>query len=287
VEATVLRNRAQATGTNVAKGTRFGWAIGKLAKYLHRTGKIFNLGVHARGIYSRRKPGHRLCAPFPLRIPQHGVCMKLLFAVCLFLLPAFAQSQSTSERDAPSRPLLKAKIGSMADYQSPTTTDRLKWFTVTTAGPLSLLAVGPISSAWGTLLDKPKEYGTHWEGFGQRYGMRLTGLSTGNAMEASLGALWGEDPRYFPSPQRGFGPRTKYVIRSAFVAPHRDGQWHPAYARFVGNVGGNFLSNTWRAPSENGTGSALMRVVWGVLGDMAGNAYAEFWPDVRRKVFRK
>jgi hypothetical protein len=50
-------------------------------------------------------------------------------------------------------------------------------------------------------------------------------------------------------------------------------------------VGSSFLSNTWRAPSENGTGSALIRVVWGVLGDMAGNAYAEFWPDVRRKVF--
>jgi hypothetical protein len=211
--------------------------------------------------------------------------MKLLFAIYLFLLPALAQNQSTSDRVAPSQPLLKAKIGSMANYQSPTTIDRLKWFTVTTAGPLSLLGVGPISSGWGTMLDKPKEYGTQWEGFGQRYGMRLTGLSTGNAMEASLGALWGEDPRYFPSPRRGFGPRSKYVIRSAFLAPCRDGQWHPAYARFVGNVGSSFLSNTWRAPSENGTGRALIRVVWGVLGDMAGNAYAEFWPDVRRKVF--
>lgn len=212
--------------------------------------------------------------------------MRLLFAVFLFLLPAFAQDQNTSDHDVPSQSLLKAKIGSMTNYHPPKAIDRLKWFTVTTAGPLSLLAVGPISSGWGTALDKPKEYGTHWEGFGQRYGMRLTGLSTGNAMEASLGALWGEDPRYFPSRRQGVVPRAKYVIRSAFVAPHRDGRWHPAYARFVGNVGNNFLSNTWRAPSENGTGSALVRIVWGVLGNMASNAWAEFSPDVKRKVFR-
>jgi len=27
--------------------------------------------------------------------------------------------------------------------------------------------------------------------------MRLTGVSTGKAIEAGLGSLWGEDPRYF------------------------------------------------------------------------------------------
>jgi hypothetical protein len=106
-------------------------------------------------------------------------------------------------------------------------------------------------------------------------------------MEASLGALWGEDPRYFPSPRRGFGTRVKYVIRTTFVAPHRDGTWHPAYARYIGNVGNNFLSNTWRVDSENGAGNALVRCVFGVVGRMSGNAFAEFWPDVRKRVWRK
>jgi hypothetical protein len=39
-----------------------------------------------------------------------------------------------------------------------------------TAGPESLLG-GAISAGWGTLFDKPSEYGTHWQGFGKRYGM--------------------------------------------------------------------------------------------------------------------
>jgi hypothetical protein len=64
-----------------------------------------------------------------------------------------------------------------------------------TVGPKSL-AAGIVSTAWNTALNKPKEYGPHWEGLGKRNGMRLTGVATGNAIEAGFGGLWGEDPRY-------------------------------------------------------------------------------------------
>ena len=71
------------------------------------------------------------------------------------------------------------------------------------------------------------------------------------------------------------------------MAPHRDGTLHPAYARYIGNVGNNFLSNTWRVDSENGPGSAALRCLLGVVGRMSGNALAEFWPDVRKMVWKK
>jgi hypothetical protein len=209
--------------------------------------------------------------------------MKLWVGVgLLWAVPVFGQTGSGGS--APARSFGNDRI---ANYRPATGTDRVKWFVVSTAGPLSLLAAGPISAGFGTAIDRPKEYGPHWEGFGKRYAMRLTGVSTGNAMEASLGALWGEDPRYFRSPPGGFGTRVKYVIRTTFVAPHRDGTWHPAYARYIGNVGNNFLSNTWRVPSGNGAGSALLRCVLGVAGRMSGNAFSEFWPDVRKRVWRK
>jgi hypothetical protein len=172
-------------------------------------------------------------------------------------------------------------------YQPAKMGDRMKWIAVSTAGPLSLLAAGPISAGFGTAINRPKVYGPHWEGFGKRYGMRLTGVSTGNVIEASLGSLWGEDPRYFQSPRRGFGTRVKYVIKTTFVAPRGDGTFHLAYARYIGNVGNNFLSNTWRVQGENGPGSAALRCLLGVVGRMSGNALAEFWPDVRKRVWRK
>ena len=209
--------------------------------------------------------------------------MKLWLGMWL-LMAGHVFAQTGSDVPAVARSFGNERI---VNYQPASGRDRAKWFVVSTAGPLSLLAGGPISAGFGTAINRPKEYVPHWEGFGERYGMRLTGVSTGNAIEASLGALWGEDPRYFPSPRRGFGTRVKYVIRTTFVAPHRDGTWHPAYARYVGNVGNNFLSNTWRVDSENGVGNALVRCVFGVVGRMSGNAFAEFWPDVRKRVWRK
>jgi hypothetical protein len=211
--------------------------------------------------------------------------MKLLWVPFLLLLPALGQSASPP--DPPSSTATVTRTDVIPIYQPITLTGRLQWFAVETAGPVSLLGTGPISSGWGTLLDRPKEYGTHWEGFGQRYGIRLTGISTGNAIEAGLGSVWGEDPRYFPSHLRGFRARAGYVIKTSFLAPHRDGQWHPAYARYVGVVGNNILSVTWRVPSERNTSNTLQRCAYGVLVDIVGNAFTEFWPDVKRKVFGK
>src|SRR5205823_8831707 len=73
--------------------------------------------------------------------------------------------------------------------------DRMKWVAASTVGPATL-AGGAVSAGWGTLLNSPSEYGTHWGGFGKRYGMRLTGVASSNLMEAGLGAAWNEDPRY-------------------------------------------------------------------------------------------
>jgi len=188
----------------------------------------------------------------------------------------------------PSLLLAQPLLAPVPSYQPIDGAGRLKWFTVATVGPTSLLLSGPISAGWGTAFNSPPEYGPSWSGFGKRYGMRLTGVSTGNAMNAGLGAIWGEDPRYFRLGQRGtFGTRVKYVIKSSFYAPYRDGTWHPAYARMIGNVGNNFLSNAWRVPSENSAGDAALRSVSGVGAQLAANAFSEFWPDVWRKISGK
>ncbi len=81
--------------------------------------------------------------------------------------------------------------------------ERLEWFTKSSIGPASL-GGGLFSAGWGTLLDRPHEYGAHWEGFGERYGIRMSGILTQNAMEASLGAIWGKIPAIF---ERARAPR--------------------------------------------------------------------------------
>jgi hypothetical protein len=188
-----------------------------------------------------------------------------------------AQAKATTEHYISAVPLTPA------DYKAITAEGRFFWFVRSTIGARSLVA-GIFSAGLGTATNSPHEYGPGWEGFGQRYGMRLTGVSTGNAIEATLGAAWGEDPRYFHTIHAPFKERVKNVIDLTFRAYHPDGERHPAYARYVATAGNNFLSNTWREPSEADWQHALLRTAEGFGGRALSNAFSEFFPQVWRKV---
>jgi hypothetical protein len=217
------------------------------------------------------------------------------FAPLLLWIPAFAQSgqPASSAQTAPAAPehpkeyklqhYVHVVPATPADYQPITAEGRLGWFVRSTVGPKSLVG-GLFSAGIGTALDHPSEYGTHWVGFAQRYGMRLTGVSTGNAIEATLGSAWGEDPRYFHTRHRPVGERVKNVLDLTFRAYHPDGERHPAYARYVAIFGNNFLSNTWRVQSEADWQHAMVRTAEGFGCRILSNAFSEFVPQVWRSV---
>jgi hypothetical protein len=173
-----------------------------------------------------------------------------------------------------------------APYLPVTRRQRLRWILTNSIGPSHLIG-GVFSAGFGTALDRPREYGPHWGGFGERYGIRLTGIVPGNIMEAEIGTLWGEDPRYFRVPDQALGARVRNVVMQTFKARRRDGTYAPAYARFIAEPGNNFLSNLWRADSEANTHDAILRTGEGFAGRMAANAFAEFWPDVNRRLFHR
>src|SRR5215472_9579772 len=113
----------------------------------------------------------------------------------------------------------------VANYLLISGNERVLWFVKSTIVLVSLLVRGPFSAGLGTARNTPSEYGPHWEGFGKRYAMRLTGVATGSLMQVSLGALWGEDPRYSRSTTRSFSSRMEHVVLTTFHDPHRDGRW--------------------------------------------------------------
>jgi hypothetical protein len=176
---------------------------------------------------------------------------------------------------------LPAPIAANAAYQPITGEERFKWVVRSTLGPQSL-AAGVWSAGWGTAFNSPEEYGPHWDGFAKRYGMRLTGVSTGNTIEASLGMLWDEDPRYVLSAEKKFIRRVGHAADLTFRTRYGDGNLHPAYARYAGNVGNNFLSNTWRVESESSVSAALTRTALGFAGKFGSNLFEEFWPSFLR-----
>lgn len=163
--------------------------------------------------------------------------------------------------------------------------DRKTWVLQQTLGPASL-AGGVFSSGLGTWRDRPVEYGTNWKGFGQRYGLRLTGVATQNVMEAGLGAMLHEDPRYKKS-TGGFKARLASALKQTVMVQRADGTYGPAYARYAAISGGNFVSNAWRPDSEATVSGAITRTGYGFLGRLAGNAFAEFGGEAWRRIRRK
>lgn len=167
-----------------------------------------------------------------------------------------------------------------------TNRQRWEWVVRSTLGPESL-AAGLFTAGLGTAQGSPAEYGPHWDGFAKRYGMRLTGISTGKTIEAGIGSLWNEDPRYFRASGQPFKTRLKNVMMMTFAARRTDGTLSPAYARYIGNAGSSFLSNTWRVDSQTQVSDACSRIAMGFVGKIASNAFAEFWPDARKHIFHK
>ncbi len=199
------------------------------------------------------------------------------------LAPLLARAQEVQVNPNAPPALPSAPSMSIKPYHSITAGQRVHWIITNTIDPAEL-TIGVVSAGIETAENSPKEYGPSWSGFGKRYGIRLSTVATSNVMEAGLGSIWGEDPRYFPSYSQTFKGRIKNVVVSTILTHNRNGEFSPAYARYIAIPGSNFLSNTWRADSEANTTDALERTVWGFLGQMGSNAFSEFWPDFRRRV---
>lgn len=178
-------------------------------------------------------------------------------------------------------------LAATAAFAQPITqAQRLQWAAFSSVGPPSLTA-GVFTSAFSTAQNNPPEYGPHWQGYGKRQALRLTGAATSSLMEAELGALWGENPRYRRATTKSPKGRAWHAVKTAFLSYDRSGKPMPAYARFIAIPASNVISNTWRPDSQRAASETAGRISLGFLSRIAANSFAEFWPDIRRKLRKK
>jgi hypothetical protein len=248
--------------------------------------RLFN-----RNCLLRKRP--RGCFTPRVRLSGFLITVFSITSVCSSA-SAFSGSDSdpvaadpAAENAAPAVPAPAEVVVEKSPYVAITAWQRLGWFDEKTFG-ISNLAGSVPGAAWMTLLDRPREAGPHWEGFAERYGVGVSTNAVGNAMEAGLGAIWGEDPRYVRAGARApFKSRIGHIVKWTVLAPNRDGELRPAYARLLAFSGSSFVSNAWREPSDTTVGHSLVRIPLGFLGRMGSNAFDEFWPDTERRVFHR
>lgn len=171
-------------------------------------------------------------------------------------------------------------------YTPATTEDRVQWILQDLAS-LRSLSVGVLAASWQTHIDIPTEWGRTWSGFGKRYLEREADIVFSDSLEAGLGSIWGEEPRYIRSGQRGVWPRARYAMKTVFLTQRRDGHLAPAWGRVIGNTVNNVIENTYLPASATTTEQTLYRTGSGFLGRLGGNMFSEFWPDLVRRLHRK
>ena len=140
--------------------------------------------------------------------------------------------------------------------------------------------------SWG--LNSDPELGQDAAGYGRYYWRGFAdGVSGTYFTEAIIPALTHEDPRYYTMGHGGFLRRTEYALSRTFITKTDSGADSFNWSEVGGNGLEAGLSNAYYPPQEQGFSQTLRN--WGTQMESAAlnNVAKEFWPDIRRKLFRQ
>jgi len=189
------------------------------------------------------------------------------------LIPSLAAAGQRPDEDDEQR----------ATYSPITSSERAAWLAGEIASP-GALSSAAFTSAWTTKENWPKEWPRSARGYSRRFGDAQAATAISSSIEAGLGSLWGEDPRYFRSGRYERWARVRHALAGVVLARRSDGHRAPAWGRFTGSVAGNVVENTWLPPSAATRSQTTARVATGLAGQLAANLWSEFWPDLRRRL---
>ena len=214
-------------------------------------------------------------------------------AVVLACAPAKAQTPDTGSPAQKSQSVqAPGVIGAFDNGKEPvefapmTQPERFRYYVRTTYG-----LGGILSTAAGAgihqLTDTPKEWDQGAEGYGRRFGSAYATRIIQGTLEYGGSLALREDNRYVPSRETGLWNRSKHALVSTLTARNDAGHEHFAYSHVGGAAGAAFISRIWQPHSTNTAGDGA--VTFGIImaADAGGNMFKEFWPDVKRHLFRK
>jgi hypothetical protein len=105
-------------------------------------------------------------------------------------------------------------------------------------------------AAIGQGFDRPREWDTHLDGYGERLGSSYAEHFIDEAIENPIAFALHEDNRYFRSGKHGIGARLAYVFESTVLARHDDGSRSFSLSAMTGAVSAALISRAWQPPAH-------------------------------------
>jgi len=163
-------------------------------------------------------------------------------------------------------------------------------FRLATAGVFDWAAYpfNGLLSAIDQAKDEPKSWGQGWGAYGKRFGASFADNSIGTYMTTAIfPSLLHEDPRYYQLGKGGFRRRAYHAVNRLFVIRTDSGHDRFNYSESVGNAIAAGISNIYHPEEDRTVSRNLTTFAFLIIYDGLSNELKEFWPDIRRKVFRK
>jgi hypothetical protein len=136
-------------------------------------------------------------------------------------------------------------------------------------------------------MDTPREWGQGAAPYGKRVASAAGATAIRNVFAFGLDSTLHEDPR---CPRSGHGNlfrRIGHAARETVITRTDRGHTRFATWRFGSALGAAYLSNAWYPDRLNTFSSGLEQGAASIGLDLLGNIGNEFWPDVKRKLFRR
>jgi hypothetical protein len=163
-------------------------------------------------------------------------------------------------------------------------------FRLATAGVFDYAAY-PFNGALAAISqakNDPPSWGQGWGAYGKRYAISFGDNSIGTYMTTAIfPSILHEDPRYYQLQRGGFSHRAFYSASRLFVVRTDSGYTRFNYSETVGNGIAAGISNFYHVPDDRTVSRNFTTLGFLILYDGVSNELEEFWPDIRRKVFRK
>jgi hypothetical protein len=153
--------------------------------------------------------------------------------------------------------------------------------------PYEFFVVGVLAGIGQATNDSPS-WGQGAKGYGIRYGTDFGDQIIGNFMVgAVMPSLFHQDPRYFQSGKGSFWHRFGYALSRTVITRGDSGKTQFNVSEVAGTGIAGLISNTYHPPSDRTVEQTGQTWATQIGVDAIGFELKEFWPDIRRKFFKK